>query len=466
MGSAPASRITNRHITAYALYMLGSNLAVMSHMTYQTIFMTEYMGVSIASVSAVLLVARFIDFVVSLIGGGIIEKTPFRHGKYRSWLLLGRWLVVFSVVCIFFNTSAWPVGFRLGLAFVGYVVLNVTMGFVTNAFYALGPVMAGANMDDRFRLSAVTAKIMPVSMIITSALTLPCIDLLAKAVGYEWAYLVVSLVFALPYIWFAGHLSDVSKEFDPDGAGRSESGAPSVTVGDMIRSVTQNRQMLVLVLSYSLYYVGTYVISGLMTYYFMYVVGNFTLMALCSTISMVAGLVTVQFMPNIGKKLGKKKAYVVGLAAYAVIYMAMYFVRGNWIGYIIVGIVAGAFMYLFSGYGANYFVDAGEYYLYETGKDTRAVAVSMFSVPMKVGMMLGNFIATTSLGAIGYTAGMTATPAFVTKFMVIMAIVGPAIILLSAAIFAVFYKITDEKAAFYAAENMKRMSAPALQKDI
>ena len=70
------------------------------------------------------------------------------------------------------------------------------------------------------------------------------------------------------------------------------------------------------------------------------------------------------------------------------------------------------------------------------------------------------------LGAIGYTAGMTATPEFVTKFMVIMAIVGPAIILLSAAIFAVFYKITDEKAAFYAAENMKRMSAPALQKDI
>ena len=80
MGTDSASRISHRHITAYALYMLGSNLAVMSHMTYQTIFMTEYMGVSIASVSGVLLVARFIDFVVSLICGGIIEKTPFRRG--------------------------------------------------------------------------------------------------------------------------------------------------------------------------------------------------------------------------------------------------------------------------------------------------------------------------------------------------------------------------------------------------
>ena len=456
MNDAPASRITSRHITAYALYLLGSNLAVMSHMTYQTIFMTDYMGVPIASVSAVLLVARFIDFVVSLICGGIIEKTPFKRGKYRSWILLGRWLVIFSVVCIFFNTSSWPVGFRLGLGFVGEVVLNVTRGCVTNAYYALGPVMAGANMDDRFRLSAVTAKIMPVSMIITSALTLPCINLLAKFVGYEWAYLVVSAAFALPYIWLAGHLCSVAEEFDPDGTGKSESGAPSVTVGDMIRSVVQNKQMLVLVLSYSLYYIGTYVISGLMAYYFRYVVGNFTLMALCSTISMVAGLVTVQFMPSIGKKLGKKRAYVVGLGAYSLIYMMMYFVRGNWIGYIIVGIVAGAFVYLFSSYGANYFVDAGEYYLYETGKDTRAVAVSMFSVPMKVGMMLGNFIGTASLGFIGYEAGMTATPEFITKFMVIMAIVGPAIILVSVAIFALFYKLTDDKAAFYASENAKR----------
>jgi len=53
---------------------------------------------------------------------------------------------------------------------------------------------------------------------------------------------------------------------------------------------------------------------------------------------------------------------------------------------------------------------------------------------------------------------MTATPEFVTRFMIIMAIVGPAIILASAVIFALFYRITDEKAAFYAAENMKRMS--------
>ena len=43
----------------------------------------------------------------------------------------------------------------------------------------------------------------------------------------------------------------------------------------MVRSVTQNSQLLVLFIAYTIYYIGLYVISGLGTYYFTYIVGDF-----------------------------------------------------------------------------------------------------------------------------------------------------------------------------------------------
>lgn len=448
-------RLSSGKVFRYAFYLFCSNLAVMMHMSYLTIFMTDQLLIPVTQVASVLLAARFIDLLVSLVCGPIIEKAPLPWGKYRSWLKLGQWLVVFSVACMFFNTTAWPVAFRLGLCFAGYVILNVTMSFVTNSYYALGPVMAGANMDDRFRLSATSARISPISMLIVNALIIPSINLLTPVIGAVNAYFAVAVAFTIPYFFGVAGLNSAAKPYDPDGGGKGVAGRPTVTLRDMLSSMVKNPQMLVLVVSYSLYYIGNYVISGMVTYYFRYIVGNFTMMAVCSTISMVTGLVTVQFMPALGKKLGKKRAFIIGLGLYALIRTSLYFIRGNWIGYVIVVILAGAMSYLFTGFGSNYFVDAGEYYLYETGVDTRTVAVSLYSVPLKMGMMLGNYIGTMGLGLIGYRAGMTVTPEFTARFMALMAIVGPAIILLGVAVFALGYKITDEKAAFYAAENAK-----------
>jgi Na+/melibiose symporter-like transporter len=104
-----------------------------------------------------------------------------KWGRYRSWLLIGRWFIIFGIVCSFFDTSSWPIGFRVGVAFVGYILLNVTFSFVTNAYYALAPCLAKGNMTDRFRLSARGAQFMCVAMLITSALTVPLVTALAPA---------------------------------------------------------------------------------------------------------------------------------------------------------------------------------------------------------------------------------------------------------------------------------------------
>ena len=462
----PKGSLTNRQVNIYGFYLFTSSLAAMVQMTYLTIFMTDSILIPTAAVATTLLVARAIDFVISLICGGVIEKTRMPWGKYRSWILLVRWVILFALVCSFFNTSDWPLAFKIGVSFVGYILLNAGMSFTTTSYYALGPTLAGANLTDRFRLSSRGAQFMCAAMLFVAALTIPSVTALTPLVGSANAYLIVAVAFAIPYLLGCQMVSNLCKECDPSGkAGEGGQAKSSVTIRDMIQSVVQNRQMLVLFVAYTIYYVGLYVISGLGAYYFTYIVGDFMKMSFSMTITMITGFIASLVVPKFGGLLGKKRAFVTALMIYALAYSCVFLVGGNWILYTVCGAIGGGAVYLFTSFGANYFIDCGEYYLHKTGKDTRDIAISMYSVPMKIGMALGGAIATYGLAIIGYQPDMAITPIFHQKFMALLSLIPASMVLTGALIMKFGYKITDSDAEFYAAENAKRTAAPADSED-
>lgn len=449
--------LSSSQVNKYGFFMLTSSLAAMVQMTFVTIFMTDMIGIPTAIVATTLLVARFIDLIIGVICGGIIEKVRMPWGKYRSWLLVLRWVIIFSLICSFFDTSGWPVSFRIAVSFIGYFLMNAGMSFTTNAYYALGPALAGSNLNDRNRLSARGAQLMCVAMLIVSAATIPLITVLTPVTGPANAYLVVAVVFALPYIFGCQMVSKLCKECDPSGR-RGENGMPMsiVTIKDMVQSVVQNKQLLVLFLAYTIFYIGLYTISGLGAYYFMYIVGDYMKMSVSMTITMVTGFFASLIMPRLGGKLGKKRAFVTALIVYAAAYAFVYLIGGNWILFTLFSAIGGGAMYLFTSFGANYFVDCGEYHLYKTNKDTRMIAITMYSVPMKIGMMLGGAVATYGLAAIGYRAGITVDTAFQNHFLILLAIIPAVLVLIGALIMQFGYKITDTDAARYAEENAKK----------
>lgn len=296
------------------------------------------------------------------------------------------------------------------------------------------------------------------AMLLTSALTIPLVKFFTPIVGGANAYLIVAVVLALPYIFGCQIVSNLCKKCDPSGkAGKGGTPRSTVTITDMIRSVVQNKQLLVLFMAYTIYYIGLYVISGLGTYYFSYIVGDYIKMSYSMTVGTITGFIASLFVPKLGGRLGKKRAFVTALVIYGALYALVYFVGGNWILYMIIGAVGGASVYLFTSFGANYFIDCGEYHLYKTGKDTRDIAISMYSVPMKIGMALGGAIATYGLSIIGYNYDAAITDAFKNNFMILLSLIPAALVLIGAVIMQVGYKITDKDAEFYAAENAKKM---------
>jgi Na+/melibiose symporter-like transporter len=211
-------------------------------------------------------------------------------------------------------------------------------------------------------------------------------------------------------------------------------------------------------------YIGMMLMQSSMAYYFTYVLGDFLLMSVSMTATTSFAVVASIIGPKIGVKLGKKNAMVVGLLINTASLLSITFLaKESLIIYIILSCINSLGMYTFTGFGPNYVIDAGEYHYYKTGVDNRALAMGMMNMPIKIGFIIGGTLAGYALQAIGYTAGMTVTPEFVSKFMWVFTGIPSAFYLLGAIIMFLGYKITDEDAAMYAKANAERMAKLAQQ---
>ncbi|MPW26501.1 MFS transporter [Alkalibaculum sp. M08DMB] len=451
--------LTKGQVNSYAFYGFSVSVGIAIPMSYLTIFMTENLYYSAALMGTTLLIARIFDFLIGLISGGVVEKSRFKWGKFRSWILILRFVVFLGCIIQFIDTSALSTIPKMIITIIGYAMLHWSMNFLQIAQFGTLSAMAGTNMEDRAKLSIRTSQFMAAAMIITSAIALPLIQFLTPIVGNNSSYLIASILFGLVYLIGATVLTRASAPYDLPQSKESDINSPTVTVKDMINSVFTNNQLLVYISSSILFYVGMMLVQGIMAYYFMFVLGNLILMSVAMTSTTVFGLVASIIGPKFGLKLGKKNAMVVGLLVYAVGSIAItFFARTSLIVFIVLSCFNALGMYFYMGFGANYVLDIGEYGFYKTGKDNRAVAIGVMNIPMKVGLALGGALGGYGLAFVGYTPGMAPNPDFISKFMWLIGAF-PAVFYISAALIMLFgYKITDEDAAKYARVNAERMS--------
>lgn len=428
-------------------------LSIMVGFMYLNTFATEVLQIPAGTLATALLIAKTCDFCVSMFAGLIIEKVKLGNkGKNQGWLYYGRWVIAICAMLEVTNTTMMPMIVRVVVLSASYIVLNCLMNLLQTAYYGVLAVVAGPNPANRNAMSIAMVQKNTIVTLICSF-----IPTLVTVLPFgSWNYFIVGTLFCLPMPWALGQISALADGKDlPVGAGPA--GAPQVTFKDMINCLIQDKQLLTLFLANTIMQIGMFMYQANYTYYFIYVVGDFTKLTVASLFSACFGLVAARIMPKIGVKLGKKWAFITGISIFATGLIGVYFFGPiHWAFYIVCMSIGMCGTYLYQAFAITMYLDCGEVYLNKTGKDMRSIAMGLGSPPMKIGMAVGGTIGLYLLEATGYVAGFTPDAAWNSKFMLICWIIPALFYFAGAALMAVCYKINDADAARCAQENAER----------
>ena len=283
-------------------------LSIMVGFMYLNTFATEVLKIPAATLATALLIAKICDFIVSLFCGVIVEKVRLgKKGKNQSWLYYGRWILAVMIMLEVANTSTAPMVVRVVVLGVSYTVLNCLMNIIQTAYYGIVAVVAGPNPANRNAMTINMIRQNTVVMLICSFIP----TLVTKLPFGSWNYFIVALVFMLPIPWALGNISRLAEGKDLP-VGQGPAGAPRVSVKDMLESLFKNPQLLALFISFTVLQIGMFMYQANYTYYFIYVIGDFTKLTLATLAASLVGVVAAMFMPKIGTRIGKKWSCVAG----------------------------------------------------------------------------------------------------------------------------------------------------------
>ena len=445
---------TKKEINTMSMYAM-LTLSIMVGFMYLNTFATEVLKIHPDTLATALLIAKLCDFGVSMFAGLIIEKVKIGNkGKNQTWLHYGRWVIANCAMREVTNTTMMPMVVRVVVLSVSYTVLNCMMNLIQTAYYGVLAVVAGPNPANR---NAMSIAMVQKSTIVT--LICSFIPTLVTVMPFgSWNYFVVGTAFCLPMPWALGEISKLADGKDlPVGAGPA--GAPQVSFKDMLNCLTQDKQLLTLFLANTIVQTGTFMYQANYTYYFIYVVGDFTKLTVASLFSACFGLLAARVMPKLGVKLGKKWAYVTGVSIFGAGMVGVYFLGPiSWIFYIVCMSIAMCGTYVYQAFAITMYLDCGEVYLNKTGKDMRSIAMGLASPPMKIAMAVGGTIGLKLLASTGFGPDFVPGPDWAGKFMLICWIVPALFYFAGAALMTVGYKISDAEAARCAQENAERMA--------
>ena len=466
--------VSRFRVIVYSVYGVLQSLSYRVPMIYGQMYMTQYLGVPIATATLVLTVAKLIDFGFSLAAGGMIQSANFRKGKYLPWMKALRWVMALGAILRMAPVRSLPTAAKAACLGLGYVMIHGSMNFMSTCQRALLPRLAGADMGERVRLTTRQTQFSSAASVVLSFGTLPLITFVGKLAGDASAgYSIVAALLAPLVILAVSLLEKAVGELDPPRRA-DEPLPPKVRLRDMLRALAGNDQLRVYMSYEFLTGLGGSVISGMTMYYWSIVMNRMAMHSVVSGISTCAGLAFALLIPRCGRKLGKRRAVLVNFAVMlaARILMATLALRSVWF-MALANLLEKAGEFLTAIYGVNYYLDIGEYGYSKTGKDFRTLCVSMSNVPSKIAAALGgsiggfllarmSFDRFQSLHSAASKAGAAAdwsfrqSPEFIAfsrSFIRLYALAPVVFSLLGILIFLLGYRINDEDARRYAEKN-------------
>lgn len=450
----------------YGVGAVGLDLSYGMFYSYLSIYLTDALGISPLFLLILTPLARIWDGINDPMMGMIVDKTKTKMGKYRPWLLVGT-LLNAIVLILLFNAPDLPSNSAKLLVYAGvlYVFWGMTNTLADIPFWSMVPSFA-TEEKDRNLISTIARAFSGLGQGIISIFTplavayfggvagskLDAMTPVALRTGFgKW-----SLITAAGLIVFA--LICIASTKEKTVVATSE----KFSFKEALKVIKQNDQLLVFMLFAMISNAGFYMTSGISSYYFKAVLGDFELQSNFTTMGTVGSVLAILVVPVCSKFMNNRSIYKLSLSMAAAGYIGMAVM-----GYCFTGNVTalGAFYILASLGTGSMFVnqtvmlaDVVDYGEFKLGKRNQALTFSMKGFLQKMAYTIQAIIMYATFSITGYdgnAAVQTATAK--NAISVLMFIVPPVMILISLIIFSKKYKIYgDFKKEVLAAVSVKK----------
>lgn len=373
--------------------------------------------------------------------------------------------IVFTIaeIIMFFNNDLFgSVG--VYITGVAYIVLQVSSALLLSTMYTMMGKLSKGDLDFQGLMGIWGLRGNKIGNLVLDAMTAPMVGMFAGLLGVRWSYTPIAVVYALFYmiaivVFGRVYNKEVGNESIEVETQKNEGPSFFRSLG----TVVQNKRYLFMLSIDAIHYMCT-AILGTGAVYFWMLFGKFeTTYALSATILNAVTWAFLVFCPGIGRKMGKRNAKAFAMASMAVTTVIAYFIgpRTPWIQTIVMIVYQFGFT-CWSGFTVPLVLDEAERFLYEKKIDMRSIVPAMLTIAPKLGYMIGSAIFTYALAYIGldqidFTNLSTVTDEFMKNYMFVWMGLAAIFEVIAALLWNFGYKMTEEKAKFYAEENLKRV---------
>ena len=386
---------------AYGCGNFASQMSWTMVSSYLTIFYTDVFGLAAGAVSVLFLVARIWDGCTDVMMGEIMEHTRSRWGRFRPYITAGAPLLIFFTILTFSVPGFGNTG-KLIYAYVTYIGLGMVYT-VTNVPYSALPAVMTEDSKKINRLFTAQMMGMVIGMIVLNLCTLPLVnyfDGIREQSGYQVTATIYAVI-ALPLFWFCAkqckEVVTVAKE------------AQSSVKESLVAVFTSKNAMCVIV--YSLLNIaGMLGRIGVATYFYIYVVGNMSMVTIFMMLPMFIGAFIMPFCPKVIEKIGRKKTLYIALSFQIIGCLMMFFGPTDNMVYLVLAHVVYGGGYIGGPCGSAMLADAVADIHEKKGVRPDGTAYAVNGLANKVGQAIGSALGIAIIGWFGYVAGQNITP--------------------------------------------------------
>lgn len=434
-----------------------TGFALTMNQNYGSYAYTDLAKITPTMMATCMTVVNAIALVISLVSGALLTATRSRFGKFRPWIVGAHIAMMAGGFLLFFHGSGSMVVNAIVIS-IGYLTANSMMDFVGAAKPALYGNIAGADSKSRDFLMSRQWIGSNACAVVSGLIVVPLVQFFGKE-NETIGFLVVQGIFTVMVLVGAFWMFFSCAPYDMDNRKETQEKGEKVNLLEMVKAVVINRAALTVVISDIVRFTGFYVLYSMMVYQCTAVIGDMMAMTYVLSTSSITSILGNLIAPVVCDKLGgrKKTVSVFGLLTGLSFVAIGIFGKTTW-GFTICTSFGFFFMSFIDTLDTMMYMDAGEYWLYKTGKDTRPYLLSMYNVAVKAALTLSSVVMGVILVAINYEAGVVLEGAAASTLTWATGL-GPGLGYLLPVAIMLLHNVSDEKMAEIIKSNAEKYGA-------